>query len=92
MSGTPISPLAVALRYEAPGAPRVVAKGRGHIGRRIIETAAEHGVPMEHNPALAEALSTVELETEIPEELYLAVAQILGFLMRAGKVARPMKP
>jgi flagellar biosynthesis protein len=89
VSETPISPLAVALHYEAPGAPRVVAKGRGAIGRRIIETAAEHGVPMEHNPALAQALSTVELETEIPEELYLAVAQILGFLMRTGKVARP---
>ena len=76
--------LAVALHYEAPGAPRVVAKGRGWIGQKIIDAAAEHGVPMEQNPALAEALSTVDLESEIPEELYLAVAQILGFLMRAS--------
>jgi flagellar biosynthesis protein len=87
MSEKPVSTLAVALHYEAPGAPRVVAKGRGRIGAKIIDAAAEHGVPMEHNPALAEALSTIELETEIPEELYLAVAQILGFLMRtSGKL------
>ena len=84
MSEAATSTLAVALRYEAPGAPRVVAKGRGWIGRQIIDTAAKHGVPMEQNPALAEALSTVELETEIPEELYLAVAQVIGFLMRAS--------
>lgn len=89
MSEPPATPLAVALHYEAPGAPRVVAKGRGAIGRRIIETAAEHGVPLEHNPALAQALSTIELESEIPEELYLAVAEILGFLMRTGKLAQP---
>ena len=84
MSEATKSTLAVALHYEAPGAPRVVAKGRGWIGQKIIDAAAEHGVPMEQNPALAEALSTIELETEIPEELYLAVAQILGFLMRAS--------
>jgi flagellar biosynthesis protein len=41
------SPLAVALKYEAPGAPRVVAVGRGELGQRIIDTAREHGVPLE---------------------------------------------
>lgn len=89
MSETPNDRLAVALHYEAPGAPRVVAKGRGWIGQKIIDSATEHGVPMEQNPALAQALSTVELETEIPEELYLAVAQILGFLMRASGRVTP---
>ncbi|MDP3176153.1 EscU/YscU/HrcU family type III secretion system export apparatus switch protein [Phenylobacterium sp.] len=84
MSLEPKRALAVALRYEGKGAPRVIAKGRGLVGERILETAAAHGVPMEHNPALAEALSRVELEEEIPEPLYLAVAEILGFLLRAS--------
>jgi flagellar biosynthesis protein len=76
--------LAVALRYDAPGAPRVVASGRGLVGQRIVATAEAHGVPIEHNPALAEALSGIELETAIPPELYVAVAEILGFIMRAS--------
>ncbi len=77
-------PLAVALEYEAGGVPRVVAVGRGVVGERIIEAARAHGVPLEENPALAEALSTVELEEQIPEPLYRAVAEILGFILRAS--------
>ncbi|MFZ3005150.1 MAG: EscU/YscU/HrcU family type III secretion system export apparatus switch protein [Phenylobacterium sp.] len=76
--------LAVALQYDAPGAPRVVAAGRGLVGERIIATAQAHGVPLEHNPLLAEALSKVELDAEIPERLFVAVAEILAFLMREG--------
>jgi flagellar biosynthesis protein len=76
--------LAVALRYDAPGAPKVVAVGRGELGQRIIDTAREHGVPLEANPALAEALSTIEVETEIPRELYAAVATILAFILKVS--------
>jgi flagellar biosynthesis protein len=76
--------LAVALRYDAPTAPRVVAVGRGELGQRIIDTAREHGVPVEQNPQLAQALSTIELESEIPEQLYEAVALIIAFIMRAS--------
>jgi flagellar biosynthesis protein len=82
------SPLAVALRYEKPGTPRVVAKGRGEVGRRIIEAARANGIPLEENPALAEALAQVELEHAIPEALYRAVAEVLVFILRAsGKLA-----
>jgi len=80
--------LAVALTYDAPGAPRVVASGRGVIGQKIIETAQAHGVPIEKNPVLAEALSAIELETEIPERLYTAVAEILAFVLRAAQDGR----
>ena len=80
-------PLAVALRYDplkATRAPRVVAVGRGEIGRKIIETAREHGVPLETNEHLAEALAGVELETEIPIALYEAIGIILAFILRAS--------
>lgn len=78
----------VALNYEAPDAPRVVASGRGLIGQKIIEAAQAHGVPIEKNAVLAEALSTIELETEIPERLYMAVAEILAFVLRAAEERR----
>ena len=77
--------LAVALQYDAPHAPRVVAVGRGEIGQKIIDTAREHGVPLEENAPLAQALSTIELESEIPEALYAAVAAVIAFILRASK-------
>ncbi|WP_426030246.1 EscU/YscU/HrcU family type III secretion system export apparatus switch protein [Caulobacter sp. DWP3-1-3b2] len=77
--------IAVALQYDEPHAPRVVATGRGWVGDKIIETAREHGVPIEENSALAQALSTIELDEEIPEALYRAVAEILGFILRAAE-------
>jgi len=76
--------IAVALRYDEPNAPRVVASGRGWVGDKIVETAREHGVPLEENPALAQALSTIPMEEEIPEALYVAVAEILGFILRSA--------
>jgi flagellar biosynthesis protein len=76
--------LAVALAYDKPRAPRVVAMGRGWLGEKIIETALAHGVPLQHDAALAEALATVELETEIPEELYRAVAIVIGYVLRTN--------
>ena len=78
----PLGRLAVALTYEKPAAPRVVAMGRGWLGEKIIETARAHGVPLRQDAALAEALSTIELDTEIPEDLYRAVAEVIGFVLR----------
>jgi flagellar biosynthesis protein len=74
--------LAVALRYDKKGAPRVVAKGRGVIGEKIVEVAKEHNIPIEENEVLAGALSHVELGDEIPAELYKAVAEVLIFVMK----------
>ena len=81
--------VAVALRYDKDdGAPVVVASGRGAIGQKIIDVAREHDVPLEENPELAEALSTIELNTEIPEQLYVAVAEIIGFVLKAARGSR----
>ena len=82
-------PLAVALQYDksAVPVPRVVAKGRGDTGEAILRLAREHGVPVEENAPLAEALSQVELGEDIPEALYRAVAEVLIFILRAsGKI------
>ncbi len=76
--------LAVALKYEKPHAPRVTAIGRGELARRIVEVAEEAGVPISENPALAQALSQVEIEQEIPESLYRAVAEVLAFILRVN--------
>jgi flagellar biosynthesis protein len=76
------SQLAVALHYDKTGAPRVVAKGRGSIGEKIIEVARAHDIPIEENEVLAGALSNVELNDEIPAELYKAVAEVLIFVLR----------
>jgi flagellar biosynthesis protein len=81
------SQLAVALHYDKSGAPRVVAKGRGSIGEKIIEVAKAHDIPIEENEVLAGALSNVELGGEIPAELYKAVAEVLIFVLRlSGRI------
>ena len=79
-------PFAVALQYDksAVPVPRVIAKGRGDVGAAILALAREHGVPIEENAALAEALSQVELGEDIPEALYRAVAEVLIFILRAS--------
>jgi flagellar biosynthesis protein len=71
--------MAVALHYSGQGAPRVTAKGIGDVADHIVSIAREHGVLLDEDPALARALSQVELGREIPRELYLAVAQVLAF-------------
>ncbi len=76
-------PVAVALHYDYKSAPSVTAKGQGKVAEKIIETAEEHDVPIQEDPLLAQALSSIPLEEEIPEELYKAVAEVLGFVLRA---------
>ena len=73
--------IAVALQYDGHGAPRVTAKGRGELAERIVETGREHDVAVEQNAILAQALSAVELDDQIPEELYRATAQVIAFVL-----------
>ena len=78
---------AVALKYERgkDNAPRIIAKGKGYIGEKIIQIAKEHNIPIKEDPVLAEALSQIEINQEIPPELYKAVAEILAFIYRQTK-------
>ena len=85
MSGRKI---AVALTYDAPMAPRVTAIGRGELAERIVETAKAKGVPLSENPALAEALSKIPLDQDIPESLYRTVAEVLSYILRtSGRIS-----
>jgi FlhB-like protein len=79
--------IAVALEYEKDthNAPKVVATGRGLMAEKIMEVARESGVTIEANPMLAEALSGVPVDETIPRELYAAVAEVIGFVLRAQR-------
>ncbi len=80
---------ATALGYE-PGdrAPRVVATGAGLLAQRIIDSAREAGVPVRSDPALAEALAALDLGHEVPEALWVAVAETLAWAYRLDEKAR----
>ena len=76
---------AIALEYKMDDmpAPKVVAKGVDFLALRIREAAEENDVPVVENPPLARALyATVEVDEEVPEEHYKAVAEIIGYVMR----------
>ena len=79
---------AAALRYDGPDAPRVVASGRDLVAEKILEAAQAAGVPVREDAVLAQALETLELDTEIPPELYRAVAEALAWAYRlTGRAA-----
>jgi flagellar biosynthesis protein FlhB len=75
--------VAVALRYDpAKGAPRVIAKGAGAIATKIREVATVHRIPLVQDVPLARALHrSCEIGTEIPPEMYGAVARVLAFVL-----------
>ncbi len=71
--------LVVALRYDGKKAPRVTAKGRGTLADQILALAEEHDIPLEKDPELTELLAHIPLGDEVPEALYLAVAEVIAF-------------
>jgi flagellar biosynthesis protein len=73
---------AAALQYR-PGvdrAPRVIAKGERKVAEKIIAVARKHHIGIHHDPDLLEALSGLDLFQEIPEDLYVVVAELLAFM------------
>ncbi|WP_169754498.1 FlhB-like flagellar biosynthesis protein [Campylobacter curvus] len=75
---------AVALGYnrEKNSAPKVLATGSGEIANKIISLAREHEIPIKEDPDLIEILSKVEIDQEIPPNLYKAIAEIFSFLYK----------
>lgn len=72
---------AIALAYEPDRqqAPTLVARGRGLIAEQIIALAKEHDVHIHESPELVETLIRLELGEEIPESLYVAIAELIAF-------------
>ena len=92
--------IAVAIKYDKEGgkAPKVVAKGMRKHAEKIKEIAKHYGVPILRNVPLAKALNKLEIDEEVPEELYEAVAEVLAFVYKIreeqenknkGKTRRP---
>jgi flagellar biosynthesis protein len=76
---------AVALRYnpEEHESPVLTAKGKGLVARNIIEKAKEHNIPIQEDASLVEVLSKLDLDQQIPPELYELVAEVLSFVYRS---------
>jgi flagellar biosynthesis protein len=73
---------AAAIQYDAKRdiAPRVTAKGKGEIAEKIIELARKNNVPIKEDPALVQVLYQLDLDANIPPELYKAIAEVLVFV------------
>ena len=78
---------AVALKYEAERdlAPKVIAKGRGHVAEHILETAQKNSVPVYQDKTLVNMLMALELDREIPPELYKAIAEVMAYVYKMDK-------
>lgn len=74
--------IAAAIKYDSTSAdaPKVTARGRGFVADKIIAIAEENGIPIKNDPDLVQILSKLDVGTEIPVELYRAVAEILAFV------------
>lgn len=86
-------PVAVALRYELGGTslPLVTASGRGVMAEQILALAFANGVKVREDADLAELLSAIDLDCEIPPEALVAVAEILSYVYRANGRLPPRK-
>jgi len=80
---------AVAMRYdiEKDKAPLILASGRGAVADEILRIAEENKIPLYENRELATLLAKLEIDTEIPAQLYILVAEVLFFVYKLDKMA-----
>ncbi len=78
---------AVALKYQpkSDNAPKVIAKGKGKVAKKIIEIAREHNIYIQNDPDLIEVLCQLDLNEEIPPDLYVVAAELLAFIYSLNK-------
>ncbi|PLX50113.1 MAG: flagellar biosynthesis protein FlhB [Desulfobacteraceae bacterium] len=74
------SAVSLKYRHESDSAPRVTAKGKGKIAEKIIKIEKEHDIYIHEDPDLIEVLSQLDINDEIPPDLYLVVAELLAFV------------
>ncbi len=78
---------AVAIQYteEEDAAPRVIAKGRGSVADQILQIAKDNDVPDYADGELVQLLEAIDLDEEIPSELFYAIAEVLVFIYQLEK-------
>jgi flagellar biosynthesis protein len=90
MSGQPPKTIAVAVEEQADGeAPKITASGRGHLAEKILEVAFAAGVKVRTDADLVQVLEAIEVDSEIPTEAFVAVAEILTYVYRANAQTPP---
>ncbi len=79
---------AIALRYDVDkdSAPLIIASGRGPVANEILRIAEDNKIPLYEDPELAKLLSKLELDSEIPAELYTLVAEVLFFVYKLDRM------
>ncbi|MCX5833953.1 MAG: EscU/YscU/HrcU family type III secretion system export apparatus switch protein [Deltaproteobacteria bacterium] len=82
--------MAASIRYDKKKdeAPRLTAKGLGILADKIIELARKHDVPIKEDPALVSILCRLDIDEEIPSELFRAIAEILAFVYSTNEQYR----
>lgn len=84
---------AAALFYDGKNAPAVTAAGTGELAEQIIEIARQHGIPLFENEELLKLLMDIGIGEEIPETLYLCIAQVIAFAYKIqGKFPEGWEP
>jgi len=81
------SAVSLKYRFESDSAPKITAKGKGKIAEKIIKIAKEHGIYIHEDPDLIEVLSQLDINEEIPPDLYLVVAELLTFVYSLNKTS-----
>jgi flagellar biosynthesis protein len=91
ISKKPKTPTAVAITKgeNLDSAPNITAAGRGKIAEQILQLAFENGIKVREDAALAEMLAKVELDSPIPSEAFLAVAEVLSYVYKANGEPNP---
>lgn len=80
---------AIALSYQSEkSAPEVVAKGKGYIAENILQAAKDHQIPVQEDASLVELLSELNINEQIPEELYHVVAEVFAFIYKVDQAQK----
>ncbi|MRH42244.1 hypothetical protein GH741_06070 [Aquibacillus halophilus] len=87
MSDLRINKKAAALSYDTKKdlSPKLKASGKGYVAENIINRAIEHNIPIQEDSTLVELLSQININENIPEELYQAVAEVFAFIYQVDK-------
>lgn len=89
----PAKSVAVSLKYDlkTDDIPEITAAGRGKIAEKILQIALENNIPVREDGTLAEMLAAIEIDSPIPSEAFMAVAEILSYVYQANGTLEPFE-